>query len=66
MLEKIIKKTTGRDSLIIFLSATAVIAFWRGLWNLMDKYLFPGNFLLSQLTSIIGGIFLLFIISKLK
>lgn len=66
MLEKIIKEVSLFDVLIIILSSLSVVAFWRGIWNLMDKYIFPSNFLLSQLITIIGGIILLIIISKIK
>ncbi|BCD67243.1 hypothetical protein [Nitratiruptor sp. YY09-18] len=37
-------------------AAFGVVAFWRGSWMLMDKYLFPNNDLLSALVSIVGGI----------
>jgi hypothetical protein len=66
MIERIIKKRSLYGDLIIILLALSIIAFWRGTWNLMDKYIFPNNFLLSQLTTIVGGILLLIIISKIK
>jgi len=66
MLERIIKKVSLFDVFIIILSSLSIVAFWRGIWNLMDKYIFPNNFLLSQVITIIGGIILLIIISKIK
>ena len=66
MLERILKKRSLYGDVKIILLALSIIAFWRGTWNLMDKYIFPGNFLLSQLITIIGGIILLIIISKIK
>jgi len=54
------------DVVIILLSSLSIVAFWRGIWNLMDKYLLPSNFLLSQLITIFGGIILLIIISKIN
>ncbi|MAF80043.1 hypothetical protein CL629_03130 [bacterium] len=39
----------------------AVILFWRGIWGLMDLYLFPSNELISYITSAIIGIIILYI-----
>jgi hypothetical protein len=36
--------------------ASGVIAFWRGLWGLMDLYLFPHNEAISSLMSILIGL----------
>ncbi len=36
----------------ILVFATAVILFWRGVWGILDTYLFPDNILLSNLVSI--------------
>lgn len=33
-----------------------VIAFWRGMWQLLDLYMFPNNELLSNLLSLIIGL----------
>jgi len=66
MIERILKKRSFYQDVIIVLLALSIIAFWRGAWNLMDKYIFPNNFLLSQLITIVGGIILLIIISKIK
>lgn len=41
------------------LIATAVISFWRGLWGMMDTYLFPEQEFLSYAVSILIGIVLL-------
>ncbi|VVB80184.1 Fuseless [uncultured archaeon] len=38
---------------------TAVIAFWRGLWGLMDLYLFPNEPVVSYLFSILIGLVIL-------
>ncbi|BAF69202.1 hypothetical protein [Nitratiruptor sp. SB155-2] len=37
-------------------AAFGAVAFWRGSWMLMDRYLFPNNDLLSAVVSIVGGI----------
>jgi len=39
----------------------AIVMFWRGLWGIMDLYLFPGNELLSYIVSGALGLFLLYI-----
>lgn len=42
--------------------AFAIIAFWRGVWGLLDEYLFPapGNEALSYSVSIIIGLSILY------
>jgi len=43
-------------TLILYLVAvTAVVAMWRGLWGLMDVYLWPNNPKRSNLASFIIG-----------
>jgi len=37
----------------------AIIAFWRGLWGLMDEYLLPANYLLSLWISMSLGLIIL-------
>ena len=39
--------------------AFAIVSFWRGVWGLMDEYLFPANLTLSFLISIVIGILIL-------
>ena len=41
--------------------AIAVIMVWRGIWNLLDHYLFPDNFILSNVISIVVGIIVLYL-----
>ncbi len=44
------------STIIIYLVAiTAVVAMWRGLWGLMDIYLWPNNPKRSNLVSFITG-----------
>ena len=38
---------------------TAVIAVWRGIWNLLDLYLYPNDIVLSSIISIIIGLVIL-------
>ena len=46
---------------LTLLVAIGVILVWRGIWNLVDLYLFPKNPLLSNTTSILIGLFLLYL-----
>ena len=43
----------------ILVAATAVVMFWRGVWGLLDVYLFPENQAVSFIVSIIIGIALM-------
>lgn len=43
----------------------AVVMFWRGMWGMLDLYLFPSNPLLSYSTSLIAGLLILFVTHKL-
>ncbi len=66
MLEKILKKASLLDVLIVFVASISIVSFWRGAWNLLDKYLLPGNFLLSQIVSMGVGILILFLLSRYR
>lgn len=37
----------------------AVVAFWRGIWGILDIYLFPNNLTLSFVISIVAGLVVL-------
>ncbi len=39
----------------------AIITFWRGVWGLLDIYLFPGSPTLSHLVSILIGALILYL-----
>ncbi|WP_305907819.1 hypothetical protein Q9L42_013815 [Methylomarinum sp. Ch1-1] len=39
----------------------AIIMFWRGVWGLLDIYLFPGSPALSYLVSITLGVLILYL-----
>lgn len=45
----------------ILLACFGIITFWRGLWNILDKYFIPSNFLVSNILSIIIGFCLIVI-----
>ena len=43
----------------------AIVSFWRGVWGLMDLYLFPNNLQLSLIVSILIGITTLYLTKHL-
>lgn len=57
-------------NLYIVIAAASVVMFWRGVWGLLDIYLFPGNEVASHIASLLVGLTLLFIndfkLSELK
>ena len=38
-----------------------IIMLWRGVWGLLDTYLFPGQQVLSYLVSIVLGVLILYL-----
>lgn len=48
-----------KQNIGIFVAVTGVVMIWRGMWQLMDMYLFPGQPLLSSITSVVIGITIL-------
>ncbi|HAU39307.1 MAG: hypothetical protein UV80_C0002G0336 [Candidatus Peregrinibacteria bacterium GW2011_GWF2_43_17] len=40
---------------------TGVVMTWRGVWHIMDIYLFPNNEALSSIVSIVMGVILLYL-----
>ena len=55
----------SKRMLFAILIGFAVVSFWRGLWGLMDLYLFPANKTLSFSVSILIGIIILLFTNKL-
>lgn len=60
-MKKIKEMQRFQQILFIVLIATAVIAFWRGVWGLMDTYILPNNYILSCWITLIAGLLLLII-----
>ena len=61
---RIIRGLSFRLDTLFFRNLTLILAtilIWRGIWNFADQYFFPHNFFMSNLLTIIVGIFLLFI-----
>jgi len=58
-------KKRVRETFHIIIIALAIIMFWRGIWGLMDHYLFPDNPLVSHILSIVIGILILYSTEKM-
>ncbi|MBW3001902.1 hypothetical protein KY338_01935 [Candidatus Woesearchaeota archaeon] len=62
MLKRVGKiKKKSHKLLFAIVIGFAVISFWRGIWGLMDIYLFPNNLSLSLWISVFVGIVILII-----
>jgi len=59
------KKRSLKNILNVLILAFAIVAFWRGVWGIMDVYLFPGNKLLSSIVSFVIGIVILYFTKNL-
>ena len=59
MLKKLSKMKTHHQVLFAVIIAFAVISFWRGIWGLMDVYLFPEHLPLSFSASFLLGLVIL-------
>jgi hypothetical protein len=59
MLKKLTKMEKNHRILFSVLIAFAVVSFWRGVWGMMDEYLFPGNYRLSLWISLVLGFVIL-------
>ena len=57
MIEEIFRKTSFVDAILIFIVSVAIVSFWRGVWGLMDIFLFPNNLVVSYSITIIFVIF---------
>lgn len=55
------KMSHWHRSLYYLITGIGIIIFWRGIWGLLDVYLFPDNPALSYIISTIGGLLILFL-----
>ncbi|MDD2871436.1 MAG: hypothetical protein PHS49_05590 [Candidatus Gracilibacteria bacterium] len=46
----------------ILILVISVIMIWRGVWNLIDHYFFPDDFIFSNVATIVLGIIIMFMI----
>lgn len=56
------KKQTYKDLVVVFIEGFALIAIWRGTWNLMDMLVFPDDTFRSAVASVMLGLLLLKIV----
>lgn len=61
MLKNLRKFLSTRKNLRIIIDFLGIIIIWWGIWGLLDLFVFPGNELLSYITSIGLGFILLLI-----
>ncbi len=58
------KKPLPKHFVTILVTAAAVVFFWRGVWGILDHFLFPENPMLSYMSSIFIGLFILWLDDK--
>ncbi|MDD3263151.1 MAG: hypothetical protein PHR61_04925 [Candidatus Absconditabacteria bacterium] len=58
---KIKKLRKNRTNINILVTTMAIVMIWRGVWGLLDMFVFPNNPFFSYLISVFLGILLLFI-----
>jgi len=56
---------TTEHILYALLIATSMVMLWRGVWGLLDIYLFPQNRTISYILSVIIGILILSVTGKI-
>lgn len=66
MLEELLKRADFIDVMIVLIASVAIVGFWRGAWHIMDEFIFPNDYLLSGIVTLIGGTIILLIMSKYK
>ena len=59
------KKIYVKGTLYAVIIGFAVIAFWRGVWGLLDIFLFPNDYVLSLVSSLIIGVIILYLTKHL-
>ncbi len=61
-----VKKKNNRYRKLVFalIVGLAIISFWRGAWQLMDLLIFPENYFLSNIVSLIAGFLVLVLMHR--
>ncbi len=59
MFSRFHKMKSHHQTIFAIVIAFAVISFWRGVWGLMDEYLFPDSAALSLWSSVALGLVIL-------
>ena len=53
-----------RKLIVALVVGVAIVAFWRGAWQLMDLFIFPENYLLSNIVSLLVGLLVLVLMHR--
>lgn len=61
MFERFKKKKRSKQIILSLGVGISLIAFWRGIWGLMDLYIFPNNYELSLWLSLLAGLAVLYL-----
>ncbi|MFH0701612.1 MAG: hypothetical protein V2A62_04195 [Candidatus Woesearchaeota archaeon] len=56
MYEKFKKLAVHHQIIWSLIIATALVSIWRGIWGLMDKFIFPNDLLISSITTLLLGV----------
>lgn len=64
MLNKVYKYLSKKKIVGVFIELIGVILIWRGIWGVLDKFLFPNNPLISYIICILFGFFLVWFDDK--
>ena len=54
-------KLKSNHLILTLIIGTAVISVWRGIWNLLNLYLYPSDIVISSIISIILGLGILIV-----
>ena len=58
------KKNKLKKLIVALVAGLAIVAFWRGAWQLMDLYVFPGDYVLSNVVSLVVGFLVLVLMHR--
>lgn len=64
MIKQVIKYIKNKKYTAVLIEIIGVILIWRGIWGILDIYLFPNNPLISYLICIILGFALIWFDDK--
>ena len=59
-----VKKSRFRKLVIALVVGLAIVGFWRGAWQLMDLYVFPESYILSNVVSLVVGFVVLVLMHR--
>jgi hypothetical protein len=65
MIERIVKTERKLHLVFAIIIGAGVVSFWRGVWNLLDLYLFPTNLIVSNFVSVFLGLYIIIFLGEL-